>query len=502
MEFVAKEVPEIEGTPLVTDGEANIIKAISKRLPQVHHLRCWNHLQSGARYWLRKHGATTSDCTVYIRDLKELLMSPSEEVYRRKYTAISQRWSQPFLEYFNHQIDPEVTFAAGRWILEPLGIYNGYSGVTTNQSEGFNTLLKNLTERKESCIDSLVLSLYYLQCYYNNEIQRGLAGLGKYQLLRTFQSLKIGLCDMDLQHCYAPEEITERMLEKRFVEAQREVVSSENNSTSNHTSEEEDTAAPPDDILRETAPAEDRQTPNNTHDGEHPRGQEANPLPASQLARAQLIVQNKKCLYQADLKTFVVQGTSDSDTHAVKLFPKPSCTCPAKTMCYHILSAKLYMGMEMPAKSKRITMTQLRKSVRPKSSRRKGRKGPLEEDEIEPAPDAKIRSTVSCPDALPVPPSHVQPPQLEDSHETSPPTSDSQTSPSTSDSQTSPPTSDSQTSPPTSDSQTSPPTSDSQICPPTSESQTSPPTSESQTSPPTSDSQTDSFNSDCQTISE
>ena len=110
----------------------------------------------------------------------------------------------------------------------------------------------------------------------------------------------------------------------------------------------------------------------------------------SQLARAQLIVQNKKCLYQADLKTFVVQGT-----HALKLFPKPSCTCPAKTMCYHIMAAKLYMGIEIPAKSKRITMTQLRRSARPKSNRRKGRKGPLEEDEIEPAPDAKIKSTVS-----------------------------------------------------------------------------------------------------------
>lgn len=264
MEFVAKEVPEIKGAPLVTDGEGNIIKAISKRLPQVHHLCCWNHLQSGARYWLRKHGATTSDCSVYIRDLKELLMSTSEEEYRQKYSVISQKWSQPFVEYFDHQIDPEVTSAAGRWILEPLGIYNGYSGVTTNQSEGFNTLLKNLTERKESCIDSLVLSLYYLQCYYNNEIQRGLAGLGKYQLLSTFQSLEIELCDMDLQYCYAPEEITERLLEKRLVEAQREVVPSED--YSNHTSEEEDIVALPDDILGETAPTEGRQTPNNSND--------------------------------------------------------------------------------------------------------------------------------------------------------------------------------------------------------------------------------------------
>ena len=92
------------------------------------------------------------------------------------YGVLSQKWSQAFVEYYNHHIGPEVTDAAGRWILEPLGVYNGYSGVTTNQSEGFNTLLKSLTQRKESTIDSLMLALYFLQCYFSNKIQRGLAG--------------------------------------------------------------------------------------------------------------------------------------------------------------------------------------------------------------------------------------------------------------------------------------------------------------------------------------
>ena len=73
---------------------------------------------------------------------------------------LSQKWSQAFVEYYNHHIDPEVTASAGQWIFEPLGIYNGYSGVTTNQSEGFNTLLKAFTLRKESIIDSIMLALY------------------------------------------------------------------------------------------------------------------------------------------------------------------------------------------------------------------------------------------------------------------------------------------------------------------------------------------------------
>lgn len=64
----------------------------------------------------------------------------------------------------------------GRWHLEELAVYNPISGITTNQSEGFNTLLKHLQEWKEIPVDMAVLSLYHLQAYYSNEWERGLAG--------------------------------------------------------------------------------------------------------------------------------------------------------------------------------------------------------------------------------------------------------------------------------------------------------------------------------------
>ena len=50
----------------------------------------------------------------------------------------------------------------GRWVLEKLGIYNPYSGITTNQSEGFNTVLKYLQHWKEAPVDAIVPSLYHL----------------------------------------------------------------------------------------------------------------------------------------------------------------------------------------------------------------------------------------------------------------------------------------------------------------------------------------------------
>ena len=195
------EIPEIAGTPLVTDGEDNIIKAINKRLPEVLSLRCWNHLLSAARHWLKKHGATTAECNIYTQDINELLMSPSEDDYREMYAKLSGRWSRAFVEYFYSQLAPKVVSTCGRWILEPLGVYNGYSGVTTNQSEGFNTFIKQLVMTKEKSPDSLAFALYHLQCYFKNEVQRGLAGLGQYLLREQFQGLAISMEAMELEHC-------------------------------------------------------------------------------------------------------------------------------------------------------------------------------------------------------------------------------------------------------------------------------------------------------------
>lgn len=66
---------------------------------------------------------------------------------------------------------------SGRWILERFGIYNSFSGITNNQSESFNATLKRLQSWHEVPVDVIVLSLYHLQAYYCNEVQRGFAGL-------------------------------------------------------------------------------------------------------------------------------------------------------------------------------------------------------------------------------------------------------------------------------------------------------------------------------------
>ena len=71
----------------------------------------------------------------------------------------------------------KVTSTLGRWILEKYGVYNPLSGVTTNQAEGFNTVLKRLQNWKEIPVDAAVLAFYHLQAFYVNETQRGFSGL-------------------------------------------------------------------------------------------------------------------------------------------------------------------------------------------------------------------------------------------------------------------------------------------------------------------------------------
>ena len=51
------------------------------------------------------------------------------------------------------------------------------SGVTTNQSEGFNTVLKQYQQWKEVPVDSLVHGLYRLQLYHHNEVQQSLVNI-------------------------------------------------------------------------------------------------------------------------------------------------------------------------------------------------------------------------------------------------------------------------------------------------------------------------------------
>ena len=164
MTLMAMEVPEIGWAPLVTDGAENIMKAINNCL-QMCNLRCWN------TFWATSakntfcqalvEEARSNNCSVYSQDMKQLLMAVSQNFYKQQHTSWVRHSCSIMMPMLNQKCCPLV---AGGWILKPLGIStNGYSGVTANQSEDFNTLLKQLTMRKEKdIVDSLALAVYFL----------------------------------------------------------------------------------------------------------------------------------------------------------------------------------------------------------------------------------------------------------------------------------------------------------------------------------------------------
>ena len=101
--------------------------------------------------------------------------------------------------------------------MERLGIYSPYCGITTNQSEGLNTVLKHLQHYKEAPIDVIVLSLYHLQSFYYNEIQRGFSALGSFSLDGRYSALTRPHDEILTSPVHSPDEIVKRIKEKTSI---------------------------------------------------------------------------------------------------------------------------------------------------------------------------------------------------------------------------------------------------------------------------------------------
>ena len=99
------------------------------------------------------------------------------------------------------------------------------------------------------------------------------------------------------------------------------------------------------------------------------------------------IIENDKICHNIKLRVFTVIGTT-GNPHAVRLFPKESCTCPSSSLCYHIIAAKLSIGMNLRDCSCKVNLSQLRWNARSKKDKNSGRKRPQCGD-YELAPDSQ-----------------------------------------------------------------------------------------------------------------
>jgi len=61
-------------------------------------------------------------------------------------------------------------------------------------------------------------------------------------------------------------------------------------------------------------------------------------------------------------------------------FPSTTCSCPAQTNCYHVVAARMAVGLNETTKKKTVNLTQLRKNVRKRPDKTSGRKRPRVND--------------------------------------------------------------------------------------------------------------------------
>ena len=85
-----------------------------------------------------------------------------------------------------------------------------------------------------------------------------------------------------------------------------------------------------------------------------------------------MISEGRIC-HVSGMGAFMVDG-SRGEKYSVTLFPKEKCQCPSTGKCYHILVAKLSIGMPEASKSRVINMTQLKRNSRKRVDKKSGRK--------------------------------------------------------------------------------------------------------------------------------
>ena len=94
---------------------------------------------------------------------------------------------------------------------------------------------------------------------------------------------------------------------------------------------------------------------------------------------ATCVIANGNISLDPRLHIFTVAGTMDP--RVVRLFPATSCSCPASSQCYHVLTAKMAIGLQDNGEPTwRINLTQLRHNKRKRADKTSGRKRPRQND--------------------------------------------------------------------------------------------------------------------------
>ena len=99
----------------------------------------------------------------------------------------------------------------------------------------------------------------------------------------------------------------------------------------------------------------------------------------SQFPLVKAIIQNKGVIHVPEMQCFLVKGTKDA-RYAVQLFSKQTCRCPSTSQCYHIVAAKMSIGMSQGIPDEKVNLAQLGRNSRKRLGKKFGNKQPRKFD--------------------------------------------------------------------------------------------------------------------------
>ena len=106
------------------------------------------------------------------------------------------------------------------------------------------------------------------------------------------------------------------------------------------------------------------------------------------MERALHVLKTGAMSHDLKLGVLVVNGTSEP--RCAKVFPKATCSCPARGGCYHILAARISVGISDEMPRRKVNLTTLCTNKRKHPDKKSGWKRPCIDDvEVISAADAE-----------------------------------------------------------------------------------------------------------------
>ena len=349
MRKMCKLIPRLATASIVIimDRERSLTNAVKEYLKNANIIYCWNHLLRDITQWSAKHNEKGRD---YKNDIKHLLHCSHVKDYHHSVDAKVRNWSLAFSRYYAKHVEKDVLDNCGRWVIDHLGLYDTYSGITSNLSESYNNVIKGFLSRKEVTQDIMALKAYELQSYCIVEIKRWIAGCGNYVAVSGMEE--------KLKTCINPQtDVTN-------IEDIKTRVRAANVKNVKHGFQ-----APP---MRKLVAHEltDHRSYVTSSPLEIPR------KPSVQYTLAQLACEQESVEYVKRWDTYFVKGMKQY--YCVKLVPREACTCDSPKPCYHIAAAQMTAGTydQHSDSVSTVTITEMMKRKRQQPQKKSGRKKP------------------------------------------------------------------------------------------------------------------------------